>query len=251
MAQPSPLEEASDPATDPERLRELADINEAVEVHRAAWRNPSLPEDEWRKVLMLGVPEAWANPMALFYLLTWTPRKDDPRSLVDAARSATQLLWDTPKRCSPEGKALLNAKVQEWWVTSEKATRMMIFLGAWINKRGVSEHFKVMRLLLRCVRTVPHLITEDHQALNILDEWIQGGADGRDEALGLAYSSAVEYIVSFALHPNYSPWKAINAMVITVASDKIGAERDEAKAEHNRMLADLIRQEMPLPPVVE
>lgn len=42
----------------------------------------------------------------------------------------------------------------------------------------------------------------------------------------------------------------VNQVVHFVASDKEGTEREEAIAEYDRFLADLIRREMPLPPVV-
>jgi len=57
------LEEATDPTTDLERLCHLAEHwDEAV--RRAAWKNPAVPEDVWRRALFLGKPEAWSKPMA-------------------------------------------------------------------------------------------------------------------------------------------------------------------------------------------
>lgn len=80
------LKEASNPSTDPQRLRELVD-HEDEAIYGAAWRNPSLPEDILRQALLGGFLEAWSNPMASLYVLTWTPREDDWRTLEDAAPS--------------------------------------------------------------------------------------------------------------------------------------------------------------------
>jgi hypothetical protein len=67
----------------------------------------------------------------------------------------------------------------------------------------------------------------------------------------LAFSNPIKEIVGFARDPSYSPWYAINQVVHVVASDKEGATAEEAQVQHDRLLADLIRREMPLPPVVE
>lgn len=152
------LQEASDPATAPERLGQLA-FHQDDAVQRAAWKNPSLPEDVWRKTLLWGEPEAWANPMAPFYVLTWTPRKNDPRSLEDAARWATKALWKEPTRCSSEGKTLLANKIQEEWFNSISGRRLISFLGEWANVNGTDspQHREVVRITVLCVRTAPDI----------------------------------------------------------------------------------------------
>jgi hypothetical protein len=248
----TPLQEASDPATDPERLLELA-WHVKEDVQRAARRNPSVPEDAWREVLLHGWPEAWANPMAPFYLLAWTPHEDDPFTLAQAARVAAQVLWGNPEQCSPEGKALIAAKIEEWWATSELADDMVGFLGWWAEAKGIHspENREAVRILLLCVRTVSHPTDEDRQALDLLEAWAAGGQDRRKEAEALAESQAVKDVVEFARDPSDSPRCAIYEVLEVVASDKEGREREEARAEHQRLLADLIRRERPLPPVVD
>jgi hypothetical protein len=250
MDQPDPLQEAADPSTDPERLGQLAG-HKAVQ--RVAWRNPSLPEEVWREVLLDGHPEAWANPMAPFYVLTWTPRKEDWGTLEEAVRFATQALWEAPSRCSPEGKALIAAKIQEGWITSASGRNLMQFLGWWAKAKGdgSSEHLKVVHIAVLCVRTVPDLTDKGRQVLDLLEAWTAGGEDRRYEAYTLAFSNPIKEIVGFARDPSYSPWYAINQVVHVVASDKEGATAEEAQVQHDRLLADLIRREMPLPPVVE
>jgi hypothetical protein len=245
------LQEAADPSTAPERIRQLADHKNRV-VQRAAIRNPSLPEEVWCEALINGEPEAWANPMASIYLLTWTPRKNDFRTVEDAARRATQGVWAVPERCSLEGKVLLNAKVKEWWVTSESASDMAMYLGWWALAKGdgSTEHRETVRLLLLCVRTAPHLTDDDRQALDLLQTWATGGANRRKEARDLADSEAIMDVGLFAHDPSYYPWRVINEVLMAVSSGKQGRERKEAKAEHERHLADVIRREMPLPPVV-
>jgi hypothetical protein len=253
MALKDLLKEATDSATAPERLRELARHQEAT-VRRAAWKNPSLPEDAWRTALLEeGDPEAWANPMAPIYLLTWAPREDDPRPLDNVARLATQALWEDPGRCSTEGKALIAAKVQEWWATCEKATRMIIFLGWWARAKehGSQEHRKVLRILVLCVRTAPHLTTDDHQALEFLEAWGRGGKDRRNKAQALAKSKIVKEVYRFAWDISYGPWYALHEFLEAVALVDEKMEHDESEAEHSRNLADVIRREMPMPPVVQ
>jgi hypothetical protein len=248
MSYEDPLKEAADPATDPERLRELADHKDKA-VRRAVWRNPSLPEDVWRNVFLEGGPEAWANPMTPLYVLTWTPRQDDEFTLEAGARWATDMLWREPTRCSPEGKALLATKVQAWWATSENVRDMMMFLGWWCRYDGTrsAKHLEVLRILILCVRTAPDLTDEDRDALDLLKSWCAGGEDRCKEAEDLASSDAVKDTVSFALDCEHSPWNAIYEMLWAVDGNG-GAS---AKAEHERLLADVIRHARPLPPVVE
>jgi hypothetical protein len=247
----TPLQEAGDPTTDPERLRRLVVHNDEA-VHRAAWRNPSLPEDAWRTALLAFNPEAWANPMAPFYLLAWTPQEEDLSTLEDAARWATQALWREPERCSPEGKALLAAKVQEWWATSEDISGMIWFLGYWSNAigNGSQEHREAVRIIVLCLQTNPHPTSADLEAIEILEAWSQGREDRRKEAKALHSSWAIQDATKFALDNSVNPWIAVSELLKTVASDKRGQERQEAITAHERLLADVIRQAMPLPPVV-
>jgi hypothetical protein len=244
MTQHDLLKEATDPATDPERLRELAQMmSEAV--RRAVSKNPSVPEDVWGDALLQGWPEAWDNPMAPIYILTWTPREDNPDTLEDAIQVSTFALWKHPERCSLEGKALLNAKLQEWWATSEEADDMMNFLGRWVKEEngGSQEHREVVRVLVLCVRTTPDLTDDDRQALDLLEVWCAGGKDQRKEAYALASSQPVKYAYWSAINP-FNMGSTLSQVFRGVAWTK------EAKAEHERLRADLIRREMPLPPVV-
>jgi hypothetical protein len=247
MAHEDPLEEATDPATAPERLGNLARHGNR-EVKRAAWRNPSLPEDVWRWALLWGEPEAWDNPMAPFYLLTWTPREGDVISLEFAAQRAMSDLWRDPERCSPEGKALLAAKVQEGWSTSASADNMMRFLVLWAQAKGKGspEQREVLRILVLCVRTAPDLTAEDRQALDLLEAWTAGSEDRRDEAETLASFQPVRSAVLVALDPRYTPLSTIREVLEAVES----TAGKQARDEHSRLLADVIRREMPLPPVI-
>jgi len=54
---------------------------------------------------------------------------------------------------SPDGKNLLLAELQEWWATAS-ANAMMGFLGQWAEDLG-AEHREAVRILLRCVQTIP------------------------------------------------------------------------------------------------
>jgi hypothetical protein len=244
-----PIQEASDPATEPERLRELI-WHDNRDVRRAVFRNPAVPEDVWRKFLLRGDPEPWDNPMAPFYLLTWTPHEGDLNILEFAARRAMSDLWGDPERCSPEGKALLNAKVDEGWATSTSARDMISFLERW-ERWFPDDHLEVVRILVLCVRTAPRLTDGDRQALDLLEVWTMGGENRNNKAKGLAASQAVKDTVLFARNSRNNPWYTIDKVLEAVASDKQGAERQEAIAEHERHLADVIRRERPLPPMVK
>lgn len=247
------VQEAANSATDPERLRGLARHRE-IAVHRAAWRNPSLPEEVWRTALLKGEPEAWANPMAPFYLLTWTPQKEDGRNTIEKGTfDAASELWRNPERCSPEGKILLTAKLQEAWFTSSSAINMMLVLGAWASKKGDRslEHREVVRLFTVCLRTHPLLTSNDRQALSLLEAWSQGGEDQRKEAHQLTNSIAIKHAVAFALNPHESAWFPIDEVLMAVSYSKENTPYGKSKAEHDSLLADLIRREMPSPPVVE
>jgi hypothetical protein len=251
MAQSDLLQEAADPATEPERLRRLAD-HEDVEVQRAALRNPAVPEDVWREALLEGSPEAWANPMASLYMLTWTPRENESITPEKRASWVTIALWVDPERCSPEGKALIATKLQEWWASSDSATILISFLGAWAKANGnnSAEHREVVRIVVLCVRTVPDLTDEDQQALDVLEQWSRDGAGRRAEIDALDYSESVECAVKFAQDLSFTPWRVIREVeeAFACTSDK---EFVKAEAEHSRLLADLIRQEMPLPPTAD
>jgi len=249
-----PLEEAVDPTTDPERLRHLA-VQEGMEVRWAVLKNPAVPEDVWRKALLEGDPEAWSNPMAPIYLLGWSPQPGDWRTLEEAARKATYRLWVTPERCSPDGKVLLNVQIMNWWAASVSAEDMMDFLWFWayVKGNGSEEHKAVVRLLVRCLRTMPDLSAKDRQALDLLDAWGASSGDQRRETEALQVSFPVKRTVRFAAGPY--PWSnarfAISELLNEVTVGKEGKEREEAKTEHDRLLADLIRRGMPLPPQVK
>jgi hypothetical protein len=58
---PDPLQEAFDPSTDPERLRQLAG-NQDWAIRQVAWRNPSLPEDAWRTAPAEWLPRGLGEP---------------------------------------------------------------------------------------------------------------------------------------------------------------------------------------------
>lgn len=248
MAHEDLLQEANDPTTDPERLRELA-VHEKAEVYQAALRNPSLPEDTWRKSLLWGNPEAWDNPMTPIYLLVWTPRKNDKCSIWDAAWGATCDLWEAPERCSPEGKDLIAAKIQEGWAISEDADTMMRFLVGWAHVKGKDspEHREVVRIFILCVRTAPNLTTKASQALDLLEGWCREGTNRIKKDKKITSFKPVLQILKFLENPSNIPLDAIFEVLVAVEV-RAGTR---ARAEHSRMLANLIRQSMPLPPVVD
>lgn len=247
------LQEASDPATDPARLRELAETENDDAVCRAALRNPSVPEDLWRTFFVDGWPEAWDNPMTPFYLIAWTSRSEEENEISNSARWATEALWENPKRCSPEGKALMDAKFQEWWVTSTNGMLMSVSIGLWAWAKGKDspEHRKAVRIFVDCVRTIPSLEDEDCQALDFLQDWSEGGEDLRMKANDLNCLKAVSGTVRFAADPSFDAWHIFHELRIhTYSQNYVSARRQEAEDEHDRQMADVIRRKMPLPPGV-
>jgi hypothetical protein len=245
------LQKAADPATDPERLRELA-RSKSKAVSWAAMMNPSLPEKAWRKFLFRGFPEPWANPMAPLYLLAWTPREEDQGSTLEysaAAWGATCDLWEAPERCSPEGKDLIAAKIQEGWAISEDADTMMRFLVGWAHVKGKDspEHREVVRIFILCVRTAPNLTTKASQALDLLEGWCREGTNRIKKDKKITSFKPVLQILKFLENPSNIPLDAIFEVLVAVEV-RAGTR---ARAEHSRMLANLIRQSMPLPPVVD
>jgi hypothetical protein len=246
-----PLQEAADPATAPERLRQLTGILVDEAVRQVAWRNPSLPEDVWRTALLQGKPEAWANPMAPIYLLTWTPREDDPQNLDWGARWATKALWSDPERCSAEGKVLLATKNQEWWGTSDESLDMMYHLGLWAeaNRKDLQKHREVVRILALCVQMDPHLMAEERQILDLFKDPNRSAEDLTDKIKTLTISDSFNHFMKFAKTPYQRAWYAWSAVDQAIKS--FAHDGDESIAKHSQFLANLIRQEMPLPPEVE
>jgi len=245
------IQEAADPATDTERLRYLAN-HKREEVRLAAIQNPGVPEDVWRKALLEGLPEAWSNPMAPIYLLGWSPQPGDRRTLKEAACHAMCTVWKLGKQVSPDGKSLLNSKILEWWVTSVSAPNMMDFLWNWSYGK-YCEHRDVVRLFVLCVRTVPILNAKDRQALDLLEAWCTGQEEKLNEAKTLSYSCSHLVLVTIDLASNPSSWSNVQYIIselneIVAFHKKKGVDLEEAVAEHDRLLADLIRREMPLPP---
>lgn len=235
------VQEAADTSTDPERLRQLAEHGNWF-VRQAAWRNPSVPEDVWRDGLCYVSTAAWCNPMATIYFFAWTPRQND-RSALEIVMLAMEALQKEPERCSPEGKALINTKLQEWWSTSVSPFSMMSYLGEWANTKGNAspEHKEAVRILILCVRTATNLTDKDRQALDFVEAWSAGGKDRRNEAFSLASVTSVKSTIKFAWDPSHVPWYTIDSLLNVVPSPK----------ETERHLADVIRQAMPLPPVLE
>jgi hypothetical protein len=260
------LQEAADPATNPERLGELA-YHDDEAVRRAAWKNPSLPEDEWREVLRKGQPEAWANPLAPFYVLAWTPREDNSFTLDAAARWAMEALWEEPERCSPEGKDLLAAKIQTWWSTCNAADDMLKWFAQVARNRKGLAHKQLVLTSIACVRTCHDLPKKSLRVLTLLKTWAQEGEDRRYEARRLAddvyrarvagtvsseSASAVLHLTEMAIWDDNLPTNAYHLARNTaqcVAMMDTTISYIEAKSRHLAMLADLIREEVPEAPL--
>jgi hypothetical protein len=190
--------------------------------------------------------------MTPLYVLGWAAREGDLRTLEEAVQWAAYALWKTPNRCSAEGKALLNNKLQEWWSTSELAGELIWFLAQWAkeNGNGSSEHREVVRITILCVRTEPNLSDSDRLVLDLLDDWSAWNTDQRNKAKYFAFLDSVKNVAQFAQDHIYNPWHAIYDVVESLSMANQEVDYDKAEVEHERHLADLIRSAMPVPPVV-
>jgi hypothetical protein len=247
----TPLEEALDENTDPERLRKLV-RHEDQAVKRAALSNPAVPEDIWREKLLGLHPMAWNNPMAPFYLLTWVEPEDEYASIKNAARKVVPWVLMHPDLASQQAKQLISAKVIEWWQTSKDAPKMMLYLEKfYLGNENDVEHRQLVKLAMLCVSTVTYLSQDDVAALHLLEEWVQGKEDSRHRALALAKDKLVKRCIENAFDPD----APVADLIGDVSSDMARAtvsesEFFETSAKHDEVLADVIRGAMPVPPVL-
>jgi hypothetical protein len=247
----TPLQEALDENTDPERLRELVSHKD-LEVRRAALSNPSVPEDIWRQKLLSLHPAAWNNPMAPFYILAWVDDEDEDRSIQNVARKTVPWVLSHPELSSPQAKQLISAKVIEWWATSKDGPKMMFYLEKFYDpKENGAEHRQLVEVAILCVSTFPHLSLDDTAALSILKEWVQGKENSPQRALKLAKNVLVQRCIYFALDPDLPVADLIGDVSCEVARETAReSEFFETSAKHDEVLADVIRDAMPTPPVL-
>jgi hypothetical protein len=247
----TPLQEASDPATDPERLDELTE-EENPSIRRAAWRNPSLHEDTWRWIFSRGTPEAWANPMAPIYVFAWTPKDDGEKDVPErSARLACIYLMKEPGRSSNEGKSLINSVLVEWWGKSMNLNHMLSHLmdAAFVEGAGHPRHRQVVRAMVRLVRETIGLAREDSEALDILERWSEGEEVDLDQELSTRSNLRdVKNIFIYANNPSY-PMARLAVTLDSLAKEKMskGLPSSVAYEEVHRHMADLLRDLFPMP----
>lgn len=125
----------------------------------------------------------------------------------------------------------------------------MAYLGWWAKEKGKDslEHRQAVRVLVHCVRTAPHLTVKDCQALDLLDAWNQGDENKCKEAYALANAEVVNDACRFAQNNSYN----INDVIFDIIKAVAMTAGMQASSKHSSLLADVIRREMPLPPVVE
>jgi hypothetical protein len=140
-------------------------------------------------------------------------------------------------------------KLTEWWATSTSASDMIKFLGEWAEDFGEmsAEHREAVRILLLCIKTMPNLTTKDQEAIGLLEAWSQGGADERKKAKAMKTSNFVQLACQFACHHQCNPGASIENLLQVLTENEPDGQRKEARAQQESLLADLIRQEMPLP----
>lgn len=162
------LDEARDPMTDPERLRELLEDAPPTVVREAILRNPSLPFDDHHDALERGELDAWENPQAIFTLLLVGPLEN---GAVVAARQAG-------KRCrgheTPNARDLARPLVERWWATTDSGEWMADYLtdiALWGHDRPPPRLYRLaLRLGLVPVREVWHEAGDVQERLEPLFE---------------------------------------------------------------------------------
>jgi hypothetical protein len=263
QAQKLLLQEAEDPVTAPERLEELIVDRRLfapnlrglrLKIQEAIWSNPSCPTDILRGSLLSGNIEAWSNPMAPLLVLTWTPSPDDEDATIeDGARTATRFLLrgthrGESKTTTDDVKKLIAFKIIEWW-NKANDSNMLMYLGEWAMAKGPKskEYKDAMRIGILCARNIPALSSKDAQAIDLIEEWISNGKDVRKNALKLANSPTVKSIIKSAMDDEFNPGVAMQLAAQEIA-DRGGGEK--AFQEYLGRMANKIRQEIPVPPVV-
>lgn len=252
MARPDLLQEAADPTTDPARLREFA--NSRFEgIKQAAWKNPSLPESTWWSILVN--PEAWDNPMASLYLLTESHPDPKMTKRYGARQSSIGLMKD-PTRASEEAKSLLDSVLLEWWNSTISPYGMVEYLAQWASFKGFcgERHQGVVGLLrLILQESWREGMVEEEKVLSAMDAFSKGDCnkallyDLSREDLPQSYQDAIQYTLDLLDDPSYS----LRALIQDLANqaDADGEPYDEAARRHMEAFANLIRREVPTPPL--
>jgi hypothetical protein len=156
-----------------------------------------------------------------------------------------------------EGKQLLAAKVTEAWATCPSAADMMNFLGRWASSRGIGsqEHKNVMRILVQCARTTPNLAPKDINLLRSIEQWSKGLQQDPPKIGEDDYSKPVkgthQAIKNYPSHYRFAMDAVLNEVAYNKSKARTSQAHQKAKKEHDRLLAELIRQEMPVPPTAE
>lgn len=252
MARPDLLQQAADPATDPERLREFA-ISKFEGLKQAAWKNPSLPESTWWSILVN--PEAWDNPMASLYLLV--ANHPDPRMAKNyGARQSSIFLMKDPTRASEQAKLLLDSVLLEWWNSTVSPYGMVEYLAEWASFKGFcgERHQKVVGLLRLILQEDGRVkMVNEKKALSAMEAFSKGDCN-KDvltrltmEDLTQWYQDAVLYTLDILNDPSYS----LRALIQDLANEatETGDPYDEAARRHMEAFANLIRREVPTPPL--
>jgi hypothetical protein len=122
---------------------------------------------------------------------------------MDAARWATFALWEDPERCSPEGKALLNAKVQVVGHLRNASTHDGLSSEWWAKAKGDGspEHREVVRILIHACGRRPNLTTRTARPWTSLRPGVTGrrGSTQRSQRVGLLQPSRARSICSGSL----------------------------------------------------
>lgn len=112
------IDEARDPNTPPERLRELAKSWQ-WQVANAASANPSLPGDAHVELLLRGNAAAWSNPQTPFTILIYG--SDAP--MLQGARLAAYAYWSPSRGFDLEAlQQNLASILDPWWETTGEGT---------------------------------------------------------------------------------------------------------------------------------
>jgi hypothetical protein len=244
--------EASDPATDPTRLKDLAGHHFAA-VSSAAKKNPSLLMEDLRTFLLEGKPDAWDNPMAPLLLLAWTPLPSDNYETleVSSARCIYELIQN-PNVVSAEAKELISAKTIEWWNSNQAPLQMFSYLSWWYKRpfRGEELRRKVVHVYVLFAKTIPNLSAEERSFLERMETWSDGRVQKFPSSIVGSIRQEMQSIVNFA--QGKSPTAGdLSHYVCSVVAEHLNDPNEylDVYIEHEQRLLEIFRREIPVPPL--
>lgn len=188
---PTPLDEAADPATPPDRLAILANSDDEG-VARTARGNPNLDEFTLRRWLAYGDLATWANPQVPFLLLTTSA--DD--SLVNGAKKAVVKYLASPEATlAPTLRETVGSVVVRWWSSERWIGRRISYTGFVAESAGYGSplHRQAVQLGVRLTEATlerVHTGPDARKSLALVRRWLEGDSPALSSKLERARTMA-------------------------------------------------------------